>query len=280
MYDEPMRKLLILTAIFGLIFFGRQSLLKTVFSHVYASSAQAYQDYLYQFDLYRQYFTDFQVARNEYQKFKSLQSQTAALDKTKIMMAQRDQLLRAYLLLLNEKLNETTAMASSDRQLYQTLIKNEVTFLTNHAQLVPSIGSLDDAATINNQLQSHYLVLQKSMRQTIIGISVGILTGLKQEFDRVTGLSQTLINTNRGAFTPEKQATIDRWLLQITNKKSLYQQKVDTINTANSSWETNNLEEMNRKFVTLQQQVGTAWQELLEGSSFLTELVNTMRYID
>lgn len=247
---------------------------------IQASSPQAYQDYVYQFDLYRQTFTDFQVAKNEYQKFKSLESQTAALGKTKIMMAQRDNLLRAYLLLLNEKLNETTGMAPSDRQLYQTLIRSEVTFLQNHAQLIGSIGSLDDAVSINNQLQSHYGVLQKSMRQTIIGITVGTLAGVKQEFDRVTAMTQALINVSRGTFTPEKQSTMDRWLLQITNKKSLYQQKIDSINTANSSWDTSNVDEMNRKFLGLQQQVGSAWQELLEGSSFLTELVNTMRYID
>lgn len=269
-----MRKIFLLVVVIFLGFFAHP------YRRVFASSEQAYKDYQYQFDLYRQAYTDFQVAKNEYQKFKSLQSQTTALDKTKVMMAQRDQLLRAYLLLLNEKLNETTAMSPTERQQYQTIIRNEVTFLENHAQLIPSIGSLDDAVTVSKQLESHYLILQKSMRQTIIGISVGTLAALKKQFDQATGLSQALINASRGTFTVEKQATIDRWILQISNKKSLYQQKIDSINSDNASWETNNLDEMNRKLLSLQQKVSSAWQELLEGSSFLTELVNTMRYVD
>ncbi len=246
----------------------------------YASSDTAYQDYLYQFDLYRQTYTDFSVAKNEYQKFKSLESQTAALDKTKIMLAQRDNLLRAYLLLLNEKLNENTGMGASEKLLYQTLIRNEVTFLETHAKLIPSIGSLDDAGTISKQLESHYLILQKSMRQTIIGISVGKLTELKKQFDTAFSSAQTLINATRGAFTPEKQATMDRWVLQINNKKSLYQQKIDSINSNNSSWDTNSLDEMNRKFLGLQGNIASAKQELQEGSSFLGELVNTLKYQD
>lgn len=247
---------------------------------VRATSEQAYQDYIYQFDLYRQTYTDFSVAKNEYQKFKSLESQTNALTKTRLMLTQRDQLLRAYLLLLNEKLNENTGMGASEKLLYQTLIKNEVTFLENHVKLIPSVGSLEDATTVSKQLESHYMVLQKSMRQTIIGISLGNLAAIRKQFDEVTNLSQALVNFSRGSFTPEKQTTIDRWLLQITNKKSLYQQKIDSITSENSSWESSSIDEMNRKFVSLQQKTSSAWQELLEGSGFLTELVNTLRYID
>ncbi len=274
MYDGCMRKIFVLTIVIFFGFFAHPS------ARILAASEQAYKDYQYQFDLYRQAYSDFQVAKNEYQKFKSLQSQTLALEKTKLMLAGRDNLLRAYLLLLNEKLNETTAMSGPERQQYQTIIKSEVTFLESHARLIPSIGSLDDAVTVSKQLESHYLILQRSMRQTIIGISVGSLSGLKQQFDQTTMVSQALINASRGTFSVEKQATIDRWILQISNKKSLYQQKIDSINSDNTSWETSNLDEMNRKLLSLQQKLSGAWQELLEGSSFLTELVNTMRYID
>jgi len=273
MYDKIMRKAFLVLLI--LLF-----VLTSLRSFIYASSDTAYQDYLYQFDLYRQTYTDFQVAKNEYQKFKSLESQTAALDKTRIMLAQRDQLLRAYLFLLNEKLNENTGMGSSEKLLYQTLIRNEVAFLETHAKLIPSIGSLDDAGTISKQLESHYLILQKSMRQAIVGISVGKLTELRKQFDTTFATAQTLINATRGAFIPEKQATMDRWVLQINNKKSLYQQKIDSINSSNSSWDTNSLDEMNRKFLGLQGNVASAKQELQEGSSFLGELVNTLRYQD
>src|SRR3990167_2153444 len=136
-------------------------------SHISASSQQAHTDYLYQYDVYRQSYNDFKVAKNEYEKFKSLVSQTDALEQTKKMLAQRDVLLRSYLLLLNEKLNENKGLDGSDKTLYQTLIQNEVKFLESHANLIPAIGSIDDTVDVSKQLESHYNILQTSIRQTI-----------------------------------------------------------------------------------------------------------------
>lgn len=247
---------------------------------VNASSQQAYQDYLYQFDLYRQTNTDFQVAKNEYLKFKSLTSQATALEKTKAMLSQRDELLRAYLFLLNEKLNEDRGLAATRKQLYQTLIANEVTFLNAHKDRMASIGSIEDTVNISKELESHYTILYASMRQTIIGIILGNLSVQAQRFDTIGTTAQVLVNTNRGAFTPQKQATIDRWLLQIANKRSLYQQKIEAINTTNNQLKSNYQEEIDRSFQAMQKDAGEAKQYLAEATGNLTELMNALRYQD
>lgn len=247
---------------------------------VYASSQQAYQDYLYQFDVYRQTYTDFQVAKNEYAKFKSLTSQSSALDKTKTMLSQRDQLLRAYLLLLNEKLNEDTGISTTTKQLYRSLITSEVTFLENHAKLVPSIGSIDDAERISEQLESHYSILQVSIRQILIGLSLGQLTILSTMYDKTLLDAQTQVQTNSSTFTPQKQETINRWLLQITNKKSLYQQKFDAISSANSLLHGNDIQNLERQYSDLTKSMNEARQYLKEGASFMTELVTALKYVD
>src|SRR3989344_509591 len=137
---------------------------------VKASSQQAYQDYLYQLDVYRQTYTDFAVAKNEYEKFKSLTSQSAALTKTIGMLTQRDVLLRAYLSLLNEKLNEDRVLSQTEKQLYQTVISNEITFLAEHAGRIPSIGSLDDETDAFHELESHHNVVYGSLRRIISGV--------------------------------------------------------------------------------------------------------------
>lgn len=247
---------------------------------VFASTQQAYNDYLYQFDVYRQKYSDFQVAKNEYQKFKSLASQTTALAAAKTMLTQRDLLLKAYLLLLNEALNEDQGLTAVNKQLYQSLIRNEITFLDNHSQLIPSIASIEDAITVGAQLESHYQILQTSMRQIITGISLGKLMVLSRSFDQNYQAAQTLVNTNAGLFTPEKVGTINRWLLQISNKRTLYQQKINEIlglNTQLSSIDPNELE---RKFNEITRKVGEARQYLLEGTSFLGEVVVALKYVD
>ena len=248
-------------------------------SRILATSQQAHQDYLFQFDTFRQTYNEFKIAKNEYEKFKSLASESVALEKTKLMLSQRDQLLRAYLLLLNEKLNENTGLSSRERQLYQSLLQNEVGFLQNHSQLVSSIGSIADAQEVSEQLESHYDILQATVRQTIIALTLGNLTNLARSYDQISTSAQSLTNEYRGTFSPQKQATMDRWQLQIANKKSLYQQKVDTIASLNSQLE-GDTNELNRTFALLQQQAAEAKQYLAEGTSFLGELVTALKYQD
>lgn len=243
-----------------------------------ASSQQAYQDYLYQFDVYRQNYTDFKVAKNEYEKFKSLTSQSDALDKTRIMLSQRDQLLRAYLLLLNEKLNEDQGLESSQKQLYRTLLNNEIIFLNNHSTLVTAIGSLEDADQTSKKLESHYNVLQASLRQTIGGIALGELAIRAKAYDIALADAKALINTYRGTFIPEKQSTLDRWVLQISNTRSLYQQKVDEIAQNISQFQNADVGEQDRRFQRINKSVGEARQYLLDGSGYIRELVEALRF--
>ncbi len=247
-------------------------------SPINATSERAYQDYLYQFDLYRQKNSEFTVAKNEYQKFKSLTSQTTALEKTISMLSQRDQLLRAYLLLLNEKLNEDRGVNESEKTTYQTLIKNEISFLDTHSMVVNSIGSLEDATDASRQLESHYVVLGASMRQTIIGISLGQLFILSRQFDTLLADSKALLSTNKGIFTPQKQATIDRWILQIQNIRSLYQQKIDTITTQNAQIKSSSVDSQDELFRQLKRELAAARQYLVEGTAFIGELTSALQF--
>lgn len=243
-----------------------------------ADSERAYKDYLYQFDVYRQKNSEFTVAKNEYEKFKSLTSQATALEKTTAMLSQRDLLLRAYLLLLNEKINEERGLNLVDKSTYQALIGSEVTFLDGHSNLVTSIGSLEDANDVSKDLESHNAVLQASIRQTIIGISLGTLSSLTRQFDTVFADAKAIISNNRGTFGPQKQATIDRWILQIQNVRSLYQQKIDSINRLNSQMKGTSIDAQDELFRTTKNDLAQARQYLSEGSSFIGELLGSLRF--
>lgn len=245
---------------------------------VAATSEQAYRDYLYQFDVYRTKNSEFSVAKSEYLKFKTLTSQTIALEKTKAMMAQRALLLRAYLLLLNEKINQNRGMTESDRTTYQTLIRNEVVFLESHSKLVESIGSLEDAQQVSRNLVEHDTVLQASMRQTIAGIILGNLSDRVKQFDIALADAKAVTGVNRGIFSPEKQTILDRWLLQITNTRSLYQQKVDTLAGFTNELRGSSINDQNQRLTAIQKTAGEARQYLLDGSSNLGELTDALKY--
>lgn len=247
---------------------------------VTADSQKAYQDYLFQADLYRKTLSEFTIAKNEYEKFKSLASETLALDKTKRMLAQRDRLLRSYLLLLTEKLIENPGLVSSTRNLYISLVGNELAFLERHSELVPSINSLGDAQTVSQQLESHDNILQVSIEQTITALILGNLNSLAVSYDQVVTQAQNLMSIKRDSLPPTKRETVDRWLLQIQSKRSLYQQKVDTIAKKNTALTGADSYELDRQSVEIQQEALGAKQYLSEGASYLGELVTAFKYED
>lgn len=246
-----------------------------------ATYEQAYKDYLYQFDIYRQNYTNFQVAKNEYQKFNTLTSQTTALEATKKMLTQRDVLLKSYLFALNEKLNASGGhLSDSDRQLYQTLIRNEVGFLDTHANFIPSIGSLSDAEDVSEQLESHYIVLHTSIRQALNVLAIGEITGEASKYDAILTTAQTMVDDKTSSYSQEKLSTLNRWIQQIKNKKVLYDQKIETAKSFNSALSGNSIQELDQAHTKIQSTIADAKQYLFEGIGFEKELLLEMKYLD
>jgi hypothetical protein len=250
-------------------------------SPVFATSLQAYQDYLYQFDLYRQKYSDFQVAKNAYEKFKTLESQSTALSATKFMLSQRDLLLHAYLVFLFERVVEQPGITPINKQLYQSLLTNELAFLEEQTNLVSSINSIDDAVTTSEQLESHYQILQGTIREIIAGISLGQLSVISQNFDRQVTVAQSIFTQNAGLLSTDKKSTINSWILQITNKRSLYQQKIDEINAAVANLaNSNDASDLDQKFSEIIVKIGEAKQYLSDSIANLGEVATAMQYIN
>lgn len=248
-------------------------------TNVRASSQQAYQDYLYQFDIYRQKFNEFQIAKNSYDKFKTLESQSQALSATKFMLSQRDLLLHSYLVYLYERVGEQGGIDAVNKQLYQSLLAGELTFLENQSNLVSAINSLDDATTTSEELESHYQVLQATIREIIAGISLGQLNQISQNFDRQVTVAQNLFAQNSGQMSPDKKSTVNNWVLQITNKRSLYQQKINEVNTAIRSFsDSNDSTDLDQKYADVTSKIGEAKQYLSDSIANLGEVVNAMKY--
>lgn len=245
-----------------------------------ATSQQAYQDYLYQFDIYRQNYSDFQVAQNNYEKFQSLEAQTDALNKTKTMMSQRDQLLRSYLLVLDERLREDQGLPAATKQTYETLLQNEATFLANHAQLITAIGSISDATQVSGQLESHYAILQSSIRQILIGLALGQLNILNNFYSNYLQEAQAIINTDSGSFSTDKQQTLNRWILEIQNKQTLFQQKYSALVAANAQWTSQDQSNLDQQYASMSNQIDGARQYLVEGASYQIELKNELKYVN
>ncbi len=247
-------------------------------SLTFATSQRAYEDYLFQSDVYRQKYNEFEIAKNEFLKFGTLTSQTAALEKTRNMLSQRDLLLRSYLLILTERLDESSHMDPSTKALYRTLLNNEIQFLDNHSLLIESVNDIEDAENVSSDLEEHYTILQKTIRQTIIALAVADLEDYGKRYDSALLLSRELVRDGSESFSIQKQATIDRWILQITNKRTLFQRRIDEVKAVNAAMKETSLPKIITDFNEMQASLTNAKQELTEGSSFLRELLDTLRY--
>ena len=247
---------------------------------VNASSTQAYQDYLYQFDQYRSAYNNFSTAKSEYLKYKTLLSETTALDTTETMMTKRTQLLTSYLKFLSEKINENKGLTDAQKAQFSALIQSENTFLTDHASKILTIASLTDATTISKDLESHYGTFQTSVRQIIIGLSLGDLTFLNQKYQSVQPSLQQIVTTNGPYVSPQKQETINRWMNQITGKETTYQQTLEAITTNNipSPKNVNNNTDFDGLLTNAQTNLATAKQQLSDGVSYMQELLRLLQY--
>jgi len=248
---------------------------------VYAASPQAYQDYLYQFDLYRQKYNDFQIAKNTYDKFNTLESQSQALSATKTMLSQRNMLLHTYLLYLYERVGEHQGITPSNKQLYLSLLGNELAFLETQNNLVPSINTLSDTVSSSEQLESHYPVLQITIRKIIAGISLGQLNIIAQNFDKQVQSAQSLVNQNASLLTAEKRTVINNWLIQIGSKRSLYQQKIDqTASAITALTSSTGVRDIDKQYADIVEDIDGAKQYLADAIANLNELSVSLQYIN
>jgi hypothetical protein len=272
-YDELVKYFL---SVFALLFLALLPVAK-----VHASSLQAYQDYLYQYDIYRQKYTEFQVAKNSYDKFKTLESQTQALSATKFMLSQRDLLLRTYMLYLFERTADQNGLTPENKQLYQSLLSTELAFLETQSNLVSSINSIDDALKISQQLESHYKILLATIREITIGISLGQLNAITDNFDHQVIVAQTLVTQNSSFFNSDKKSTINSWFTQIQNKRTLFSQKIDDITQLTAKLATiSDSSNLDQKSTDIFRQIGEAKQYMADSIANLGEISVAMQYAD
>jgi hypothetical protein len=265
-----MRQFGIICLIFFSIFFAFSS-------PVFADSARAYQDYLYQADQYRAKYNEFKVAKNEFDKFGTLTSQTTALNDAKAMMIQRDIMMKTYLTLLLEKISENAGLSPADKQLYSTLARNEIKFLDDHVLLANAIGSITDASYVSDGMTSHYVVLETSIEQIIYGMQLGSLSLIAGQFDSTVASIKSFVQENRSQIDSSKQMIIDRWLISIDNKRNLYQQNIDLVAHDVTSMKLGSQSDLDQKINQLTSEISGAKSYLSEGSSYIGELLNVIK---
>lgn len=247
---------------------------------IIATPAQAYQDYLYQYDLYRQKYSDFRIAKSEYEKYKTLVSEKNALESAKSMLIQRNLLFNAYLSYINERLNAGEGLTDAQKRMYQTFIRNEETTLTAQNQAIPSLAALNDVTKASQEFDNRYLTIQKTLRQAIVSLSLGSLSTQQIQYDQALQDIKLFLINHASDYSAERRATFERWLIQSTAKEDIFKQKYDETTSQNNAITARSLQELDTIFNKLQTEVKQANQYLNEAISALDEIVKTLPYTE
>lgn len=244
---------------------------------VFASSSQAYNDYRFQFDQYRQNLTDFQNAYDQYKQFQSLAAQQDTVDKVKALLAQRNAVAKTYFLFLNERITEDPGLNVADAQNFRNTLTNQIGLLDGISAQVPAVGSLSDAATLSNLFVKNYFPMQISYRKTIVGLEIGYLQYFLAKYDAAAAQAQIFIQASRGDASPEKIGILDRWMVNLSNKHSVVDQDIKTIQASVSKIAGDTLEQ-DRQLASIRKLVTNAKTDLTEGTSYLSEVEDALQY--
>lgn len=136
-------------------------------SPVLADYQSAYNDYSYNYTLYRHTYNDYQVAKSTFLTYHTLTAQSDAIDKLRAVLKARDQVMFVYYNLLQEKLNATAGVTDTDKTTSGRIKESEKTWLTDHQKKIDAAGSLEDLNDASAEFESRYPQMDTETKQAI-----------------------------------------------------------------------------------------------------------------
>lgn len=236
---------------------------------------RAYDDYLHAFNLYRGAHLEYVSAKSEYLTYKTLESQTKALGKTRNMLSTRNMVLTTYLTALRMKLAQMTKIVNYEQNMKYILLDNQVSFLKTNEQKLPSPATLEDLLKVSSEVEEKYPEIEVLAYQTLGTIASDQEEGLRSRLVEEVKKVEEKINEARNQ--GEDTATVERWLIEVKEKISLSEQKQSQARNILSGLRA---EERDKRSVWLsaQRKFEEGNQYLKEAVSYLKEIIKRIKY--
>lgn len=185
---------------------------------------QSLSNYNTVYEKYLQDNQDFQKAKSTYLTYKTLSSQTEALNTSKKLLETRDDLLISYFTLLQDKINQTDGIYPYEKTVKTDLINSRLFFFNDHRQTIQAVLSLDDVVLKSKEIDSLSSDLKTEGQKTFgLIITAKVLDQLIQINSQIINLESLITKIKDNG---KDVATLERWLLQIKNKVDITQQKI------------------------------------------------------
>lgn len=236
---------------------------------------QAYKDYVYNYNLYRDSHLKYISSRGEYLSYKTLNAETKALEATREMLQKRAEALRTYLIALRLKLVETTGITNYQQNLIFVKLDSELGWLTAHKDSLSSPGSLADLVKVSGELEQKYPSLEVLIYQALGTILAGKENSLRERISQQTKKTEEkLVQIKKEGENVDK---LERWLLETRRKITISEEKQGSAEAMIKKIKENDSDKR-RLFNEAQFAFEEANQYLKEAVSFLNEINQEIKY--
>ena len=241
----------------------------------FASAKSEYNDALTK---YNQAYSDYLIAKNSHQTYQTLASLTEALEKSKIYLEKRDELIISHFGLLLEKIETSDFSSIILKESQKTVAGAEIAFYENHLGLIPALATLKDAAAAAAKSEAQIPSSNLRSKQILGQILIAKVDSLKYKYASLgASIEENINELKKNSSRKTKIEKLERWMVEVKNKQKLCENKLAVIKTglANLKVKSTNLEQ---EFNTLRIDITQSSLYLKEGVGFMKEILEEMKY--
>lgn len=273
---KNLSKIIFAVFIWGLIVFLLPQ--KTFSEEKVFDANQAYQDFLYNYNLYRQSYSEYAITKESYLKYQTLTSKNEALQKTNQMLKNQDEVVKTYLTALKLKLMETSINNNYGQNILYTKIDNEVAWYKKHQENLNSAGTIEDLTKLASDGKDEYQETEILIYQTL-----GTILNSKEDvfYEKINQNIKTLKEKiGEIRVKGDKNTSLsERWLLEAENRLTRSQEKqlsAQQLLTKIKASDFNKIKSYNEAQFTIQE----SHQYLKETNSYLKEVIKELKSAD
>jgi hypothetical protein len=240
---------------------------------------RAYQDYTYNYDIYRRANTEYESYRLQYIQYKTLTAQENAREATVKMLQARDEVVKTYLTALRTRLSETGGIMDDKRSSLYSQIDPAVLWFADHKDKIPSAGSLDDLVKDSDEAADYYIEKEYMIYDTLVTISIGKIAFIREKQETTLGQIKTKVSEIR-ANGDKDTAVLERWILDTENRITRSREKEIEALELMSRLKGNQKKINLSVYEEILFKLSESHQYLKDANSYMKEIVNEIKFED
>ncbi len=239
---------------------------------------KAYQDYLYNYEIYQKAHSDYDLARGQYMSSQTISSETKAQEATALMLKARDTATTTYLTALRMKLKDTAGIDNGTKDGLFSAIDTEIAWYNDHKSRVSSAGSLDDLTEDSNEAANQFKLTELLIYKVLVTISIGNTTDYRTRQRSIidalrTRISEIKINGDKNFDSVERALTDAEDRLSRSSEKEVEAQ------TVLAKMKANDKDKLS-KYNNIELTVGQALSYIKEANTITKDSISQIKTAD